>query len=79
LNVILNRTGCLFIKRIEKRDIDFFRRNITAIDKKMLDYVNTAYDVLHKDGYYDGITDVVIVSRGFEVAYIIINKIKPVE
>jgi hypothetical protein len=43
----------------------------------MLDQLNSAYEVLHLLGYYDGITDVSIVKRGFDTAYTLIEKIKP--
>jgi len=61
----------------EKTDIKYLQRTLTEIDKKMLNYLNTAYEILHKDGYYDGIQDAVVIKRGFDVAFFIINKIKP--
>ncbi|MBI4648439.1 MAG: DUF5618 family protein [Bacteroidia bacterium] len=63
--------------RNEKKDIEFYQRTITKIDKKLLDVLNAAYDILHKCGYYDGIRDARVISIGFEHAYTIINKIKP--
>jgi hypothetical protein len=35
------------------------------------------YQILHLSGYYDGTQDAIVVKRGFEVAYQIIDKIKP--
>ncbi|MBI4648692.1 MAG: DUF5618 family protein [Bacteroidia bacterium] len=61
----------------EKLDIEFYQRNIGKIDKKLLMEINTVYDIIHKDGYYDGIQDARIIGIGFEHAYTIINKIKP--
>ena len=43
----------------------------------MLDYLNSAYQVLHLWGYYDGIENVSVVKEGFGDAYKIIEKIKP--
>jgi hypothetical protein len=43
----------------------------------MLDYLNGAYKILHLYGYYDGITDAIVVKRGFDTADTIIEKIKP--
>jgi hypothetical protein len=37
----------------------------------------TAYTALHLDGYYSGITLIKLIDGGFEVAYSIIEKIKP--
>jgi len=43
----------------------------------MLDYLNSAYKILHLYGYYDGLDIVSVVKEGFDEAYKIINKIKP--
>ena len=61
----------------ERKSIEFYQSNITKIDKKILDYLNNAYQVLHLWGYYDGIRSASIVKEGFDEAYKIINKIKP--
>jgi len=58
------------LKSARKED-DFY------LDKKMLHHLNSAYEILHLWGYYDGITDVSMVKRGFDLAYVIIEKIKP--
>jgi hypothetical protein len=59
------------------RNIDFYVANVAKIDKKMLSYLNTAYDILHLEGYYRGETRVKIIEGGFDAAYDIIDKIKP--
>ena len=64
--------------REERKSIEFYQSNITKIDKKMLDYLNSAYEVLHLWGYYDGITKVNILKEGFKEAYKIIDNIKPI-
>jgi len=61
----------------QRKSIEYYQSNITKIDKKMLNYLNNAYDILHLWGYYDGIGDAVVVKRGFDNAYKIIEKIKP--
>ena len=66
-------------KRKERKSIEFYQSNITGIDKKMLNTLNSAYEILHLLGYYDGITSVKVVKEGFELAYTLINKIKPTE
>jgi hypothetical protein len=43
----------------------------------MLDQLNGAYEILHLLGYYDGITTVDVVKKGFDLAYTLIDKIKP--
>jgi hypothetical protein len=61
----------------KRRSIEFYTATIAKIDKKMLNYLNSAYDTLHLSGYYDGNCDAVVIKRGFDVAYEIIDKIKP--
>ena len=61
----------------QRKSIEYYQENIARIDKKMLDYLNSAYQVLHLWGYYDGISKASIVKAGFEDAYTLINKIKP--
>ena len=60
-----------------RKSIEFYQENISKIDKKMLDYLNSAYQILHLSGYYDGVQDVRVISAGFDNAYKIIEKIKP--
>ena len=38
---------------------------------------NEAYNSLHLFGYYDGSKDSRIILEGFDLAYVIIEKIKP--
>ena len=60
-----------------RKSIEHYQSSITKIDKKLLDYLNNAYKILHLWGYYDGIESVSIIKEGFDEAYKIINKIKP--
>ena len=75
--------GFLILKGIEKpkgkqrKSIEYYQNNIAKIDRKMLNYLNNAYEILHLWGYYDGIGDVRVVSAGFDNAYTLIEKIKP--
>ena len=75
--------GFLLLKGMDKpkgklrKSIEYYQSTITKIDKKMLDYLNSAYQILHLWGYYDGIGNVTVVKEGFDDAYKIIEKIKP--
>ena len=75
--------GFLILKGIDKptkkqrKSIEYYQSNITKIDKKMLLYLNNAYNILHLYGYYDGIQSAVVAKEGFDLAYKIIEKIKP--
>lgn len=76
--------GFLMLKGVDKptkklrKSIEYYQNNLTKIDKKMLDYLNSAYEILHLWGYYDGIGNVKVVKSGFDDAYKIIAKIKPI-
>ena len=83
--VLVALDGFFVLKGIHKpkgklrKNIEYYQSNITKIDKKMLDYLNGAYNILHLSGYYDGTTDTIVIKRGFELAYKIIEKIKPTQ
>ena len=75
--------GFLILKGMDKpkgklrKSIDYYRNNITKIDKKLLLYLNSAYNILHLSGYYDGEKDVRVINVGLDTAYKIIEKINP--
>ena len=80
--VLLALDAYLTLKDVElprkrRRSIEFYTRNISKIDGKMLKYLDVVYDILHLDGYYDGILDARAIQVGFANAYDIIDKIKP--
>jgi len=79
--VLLALDGYLILKEIKKprgrKSIEYYQNSIAKTDKKLLNYVNNAYDILHLSGYYDGITLVSTVKDGFNLAYSIIDKIRP--
>ncbi|MEI7421173.1 MAG: DUF5618 family protein [Prolixibacteraceae bacterium] len=60
-----------------RKSIEFYRNNTSKIDQKLLGYLNGAYAILHLEGYYDGILVVDAINAGFNIAYKIIDKIKP--
>jgi len=64
-------------KKGTRKDRQYYEKAITKIDKKLLKYFETAYHVLHLEGYYEGETNVTVIQEGFNVAYDIIEKIKP--
>ena len=77
LDCILILTGKEKPKGKGRKSIEYYQRNIAQTDKKMLNYLNSAYEILHLLGYYDGITKASVVKDGFDLAYTIIDKIKP--
>jgi len=73
--------GYLFLMNVEKtkgrKSIEYYYEEVGKRDRKLVKDIHDAYEILHLSGYYDGITNVKIISEGFEVAYHIIEKIKP--
>jgi uncharacterized protein (UPF0332 family) len=73
--------GYLLLKNVEKRkgrkSIEYYQQSVSKVDKKLLNYLNSAYQILHLDGYYDGIKSVKAIQVGFDLAYTVIEKIKP--
>jgi uncharacterized protein (UPF0332 family) len=81
-NAVLIAMDCMFlIKGISapkrRKSIEYYRNNASKVDRKSMDFLNSAYNVLHLDGYYDGIKAVKVIQSGFDSAYEIIEKIKP--
>jgi len=61
----------------KQKSIEFYTENIAKLDGKMVSRLNTVYRQLHLAGYYWGETSIKAISGGFEAAYEIIEKIKP--
>jgi hypothetical protein len=81
-NAVLKALDGYFIliqeeKRKGRKSAEYYERILSKRDKKLLNYFEDAYKILHLNGYNDGNRDTIIINRGFEVAYILINKIKP--
>jgi hypothetical protein len=62
----------------KRKSVEFYTDTIAKLDGKLMKEFRNAYDILHLWGYYDGIRDVIVVKRGFDTAYNIIAKIKPI-
>jgi hypothetical protein len=64
-------------KKKQRKSIGYYTDNIAKIDNKLLSALQTEYEVLHLSGYYDGLRNIKAIENGFDVAYDIIDKIKP--
>ncbi|GHT13915.1 hypothetical protein AGMMS4956_10840 [Bacteroidia bacterium] len=64
-------------KTKKHRSITQYRAEVAKLDGRMLDRLNTVYNVLHLDGYYDEVRKADVIRAGFESAYEIIARIKP--
>jgi hypothetical protein len=61
----------------KRKSIEYYIMHIATFDRKLLDDVNSVYNIIHLSGYYDGEQDARIVAAGFEYAYRIIERIRP--
>jgi len=77
LDYFLELKGIKKPKGKVRKSIEFYQENLSNHDKKMLTILNSAYDILHLSGYYDGIENASVIKTGFEEAYKIIERIKP--
>ena len=69
-------------KSIEKKkgsriNVDDYRRRFATLNKSVLNEFNTAYGILHIEGYYDGVTNYSAIRAGMDAAIKIVNEIKP--
>ena len=75
--------GFLILKGIDKpkgkgrKSIEYYQEHIARTDRKMLNSLNSAYEILHLFGYYEGTLNATVVKEGFDIAYSLINKVKP--
>lgn len=54
-------------KRKSRKSIDIYRSFLASYDRKMLDYLNNLYNVLHLDMSYDGTNDTRIIKSAMSV------------
>ena len=61
----------------KRKNIDFYKKNVAERDGKLKYYLDDAYQILHLDGYYDGIQNIKVIKEGFVAAKYIVEQIKP--
>ncbi|MCL5990527.1 MAG: DUF5618 family protein [Bacteroidetes bacterium] len=64
-------------KKKGRKSIEYYQEHLSKIDKRLLNYLNNTYNLLHISGYYDGNTETKAIEAGFENAILIINALKP--
>jgi hypothetical protein len=77
LDHYLENKGVIAPKSPKKKSIEWYRENISRIDRKLLNTLNNVYSILHIEGYYEGINGVKVIQAGFDYAEDIVKKIKP--
>jgi hypothetical protein len=69
------------IKNVQKKrgrkSIEYYRTVLSSVDKKLLSYLNSSYNILHLSGYYDGEKSTKVIEDGFDSVISIINALKP--
>ncbi|GHV18687.1 hypothetical protein AGMMS49959_01130 [Planctomycetales bacterium] len=60
-----------------RESIKYYLENAAKIDGRLARDLHTAYEILHIDGYYEGILKISTIRDGFEIAYDIIERICP--
>ena len=74
--------GYLIIKNVRqskgRKSIEYYQSNVVKYDKKLNTELKNVYDILHLSVYYDGVTNVTVITEGFKIAYDIIKRIQPV-
>ncbi len=63
-------------KKRGRKSVKDYQDALARLNKKLLDKFRGAYNVLHLDGYYDGIVERKIIDAGFAVADEIISGIE---
>lgn len=51
----------------DRKSIEYYRDNITDRDNTLLKYTNSAYNILHLSGYYDGELSYPVIKEGMDV------------
>jgi len=64
-------------KRKGRKTIEYYKAELSKLDKKLLNYLNNGYEVLHLYGYYDGGKKAETIETGFNDALAIISSLKP--
>ncbi|MBM2817277.1 MAG: hypothetical protein HW421_4039 [Ignavibacteria bacterium] len=64
-------------KRQGRKSIIYYQEVLSKLDKKLLNYLNSGYTILHLDGYYAGYKKIAGIETGFDDAKAIIAALKP--
>ncbi|MBY0434829.1 MAG: DUF5618 family protein [Cyclobacteriaceae bacterium] len=64
-------------KKKSRINVKDYQKALAQFDKKILNEFNTAYRILHLEGYYEGETNYQVINAGIESARQILGKIKP--
>jgi hypothetical protein len=63
-------------KKRGRKSIEFYQNVLAGMDKTLLKNLNSAYRILHLNGYYEGETKIKAIEEGFDSAITIIDVLK---
>ena len=64
-------------KRRGRKTIEYYKAELSKLDKKLLKHLKNGYELLHLYGYYEGGDKVADIESGFDDAITIIESLKP--
>ena len=64
-------------KKKGRKSIEYYQSVLSKIDKRLLNYLNSGYTILHLDGYYGGHKKIDVIESGIYDATAIISALKP--
>ena len=71
--VLLALDSFFGIKKKGRKNVEWYKEELSKVDKKISNAFSTAYTLLHLDMGYDGSTNVKVAKLGFEEAEKVIN------
>ncbi|MDR3297639.1 MAG: DUF5618 family protein [Prevotellaceae bacterium] len=77
LDALFELRGVPLPPKKKHKNIEYYTYHAARLDGKLSKDLHDAYCVLHIDGYYKGVCDVLTIKGGFDIAYRIIARIKP--
>jgi hypothetical protein len=60
-----------------RKSIDYYQKELSQVDKKLLKHLNNSYEVLHLYSYYEGGDKIATIDSGIDDALSIISALKP--
>lgn len=78
LDTFLELKDKTITKKHGRLSVQDYQKVLTGLNQKLLNEFNSAYDILHLSGYYDGILKADVIHSGLDSFAEILNKIKPI-
>ncbi|GHV68693.1 hypothetical protein FACS1894199_16340 [Bacteroidia bacterium] len=78
LDAYFELKGVTMPPKKKHKSIEFYTIEAGKLDGKLSKELHSAYRILHIDGYYEGVQKADVIKSGFDSAYDIIARIKPI-